>query len=884
MTAPIPPRLAHRVMALALGSNERGRIITADLDEEFVHRVRAGGPAAARRWYWRAALGVSLSYIRRRPHTVPDQRHGARLMDSMFQDVRFAFRALRTSPGFTTAALITLVVGIGSSTAIFSLLNSVVLRPLPFDRPDRLMFLAESDPGGDVFTIAWPNFLDWRRELKSFEAIAGQGAATFNVTGDGTAERLQGRAVSWNFLRMLGARPVIGRDFAPEDDQLGVEHRVLISSELWARRYGKDPGILGRKLMMDGHAHTVIGVLPEGFRVFRDDDIYEPFTVRTGPGTGYEDRGNHMALFATGRLRDGVSEDAARQELVAVAAALEKAYPITNAGITGFVQPLAHRIVGDLRPTLIAMFAAVGFLLLIACVNVTNLQVARGVARQHELAVRAVLGSGRLRLVRQLMAESLLLSAAGGLLGLAFGSGMLRVLLALAPAGLPRLDEVSLDGTALAFAAGAVLLSGLVFGVIPAFHASRRSAQQTLVRASRNAGGAASMRLRRALIVAETALAIVLLTGAGLMVRTMQQLSSVDTGVDVENLATVRFTISRADWDAARRRLFFDELEQKARALPGVSDVALSMSLPIEGTNGWGSVFILGDRAPVPEHLPSAEFSPVTPGLFSTMKMRVIEGRALEPGDRGAAAHAIVVNETFARRFWPGGGAVGQRLKQGWADSPTPWREIVGVVNDVKTHGIAESTPLQVYTPLAQDTMRSVALIARTSIEPESVLLPLSNLVKTLNGELPVYNVATLRSVLAESTARERAVATVLGVFATIALLLAAVGLFGVVSHGVTERIPEIGVRLALGATPAAIVRLFLRGGIVTAGAGIALGAVGAFWLTRFLDDLLFGVKPDDTIAFASGAGALFAVALIACYVPAARAAKVSPTVALRGE
>ncbi|HEX6322745.1 MAG TPA: ADOP family duplicated permease, partial [Vicinamibacterales bacterium] len=834
MNAPPPPRLARRVLQLALGRGERAPVITADLDEEFEYRVRAGGYTAARRWYWRAALGVSLSYIRRSPQRVSEPSHGASLMDSIFQDVRFAARTLRKSPGFTAAALVTLAVGIGSSTAIFSLLNSVVLRPLPFDRPGRLMFLAEADPAGDVFTIAWPNFQDWQRELQSFEAIAGQGAATFNLTGNGAAERLQGRAVSWNFLRLLGAQPVIGRDFEPADDQLGVDHRVLISHELWTRRYARAPDILGRQLMMDGHAHTVIGVLPDGFQVFRDDDIYEPFTVRTTPNSGYQDRGNHMALFAVGRLRDGVSEEAARQELAAVAAALEKAYPVTNAGITGFVQPLAHRITGDLRPTLLAMFAAVGFLLLIACVNVTNLQVARGAARQHELAVRVALGSGRLRLVRQLMAESLLLSAAGGLLGLAFGAGMLRVLLALAPAGLPRLDEVSLDGAALAFACGAVLLSGMMFGVIPAVHASRRSGQQALVRASRNAGGAASMRLRRTLIVAETALALILLTGAGLMLRTMQQLSSVDTGVDIENVATLRFTISNAEWDAARRRVFFDEVEQQARALPGVTDVALSMSLPIEGTNGWGSVFILGDRAPTATDLPSAEFSPVTPGFFSTMKMRIIEGRALEARDRGDAAHAIVVNETFAKRFWPGGGAVGQRLKQGWADSPTPWREIVGVVNDVKVHGVAEETPLQVYTPLAQDTMRSVALIARTSIAPESVLLSLSDLVKRLNGDLPVYNVATLSAMLAESTARERVTATVLGAFAAIALLLAAVGLFGVVSQGVTERTPEIGVRLALGAAPGAIVRLFLRGGVATAGTGIVLGAAGAFWLTRF--------------------------------------------------
>lgn len=884
MTPQAPPRLAARLLSAALSRVAGGESIRADLQEEFDYRLRTRGPLAARLWYWRSALGVSLSYARRGRAIAAGRRNRASFMDALLQDVRFAFRTLRKARGFTAAALVTLVVGIGASTAIFSVLNGVVLRPLPYHDPGRLMFLSEIMRDGDTMTISWPNFQDWQREQKSFDTLAGVAQVTFNLTGSGSAERVIGRAVNWDFLPMLGVTPALGRGFTREDDQLNVDHRILISDGFWKRRFGGDRGVLGRQVTLDGHAHTIIGVLPEDFRFVRNDDIYEPFTVRTGPNSPYPMRGNHNSLFAVGRLKPGVTEAMARTDLARITTALEQTYPETNAGVGAMIQPLARRIVGDLRQAVIAMFAAVGFLLLIACVNVTNLQVARGSARRHELAVRAALGSGRMRLIRQLIVESLLLAIAGGVLAVAFGAAMLRALLALAPEGMPRLDEVSLDATAMLFAFGAVLLAGVVFGTLPALHASRRSGQQTLVRSSRNTGGAASMRLRRVLIVAETALALILLTGAGLMVRTMQQLSAVDTGVDVRNLATIRFTIASADWDAPRRRLFFDELETRARALPGVSDAALAMSLPIEGSN-WGSVFIVGDRpAPGPADLPAAEFSPVTSTYFSTMGMRLIEGRVLQPSDRGDGAHAVVVNETFARRFWPGKSAVGQRLKQGFAEWTTPWREIVGVVNDVKLNGVDQETPLQVYTPLAQDTGRTAAIVARTSIEPEAVLLSLTNLVRELNGDLPVYNARTLEDLLSLSMAQQRLTAAILAIFALVALLLAAVGLYGIVSHGVTERTPEIGVRLALGATSGAIVRLFLRNGVVTAGVGIMLGAVGAYWLTAYLEDLLFNIKPSDAVAFGAGAGTLFAVALVACYVPAARAARVSPTVALRGE
>ena len=869
-----PPRLARWLVDRALPLDSRRETIAADLHEEFDVRARRSA-IRARLWYWRAALGVALAY---------ERRHGASSMNGLAQDLRFAIRTLRKSPGFTAAALTTLAVGIGASTAIFSMLNAVVLRPLPFADPDRLVFLAERDAESEAFPIAFPNFVDWKRELRSYTQLSGYGQATFNLTGDGSAERLPGLIVNWDVFRMLGVAPLIGRDFEPADDLPGTEHRVLISEDLWTRRFGADPSILGRRITMDGHPPTVIGVMPSGFRLARRDHIYEPFGLRLTPGSGFHDRGNHSMLYGIGRLKPGVTLEAAREELTALTRSLEKAYPVENGGVTGLVQPLAQRIVGDLRPALMAMFAAVGFLLLIACVNVTNLQVARGAARQHEMAVRAALGGGRARLVRQLIVESLLLSAAGGVLGVAVGAGLLKVLLALAPEGLPRLDQTSLDGTALLFAAAAVLLAGAVFGVLPAIQASRGKGQPSLTRASRNAGGAASIRLRRVLIVAETALALIMLTGAGLMLRTMQQLSSVDLGFTSSNVATARITISDLSWQAPQRWAFFSALEERVAALPGVTHAALALSLPIEGSN-WGSVFLLGDRpAPLPAQLPSAAFSPITTGYFAALDMRIVEGRGFERADyAGTQRRPVIVNQTFARRFWPQGGAVGQRIKQGFTHSNTPWREIVGVVNDVKLNGVAEETPLQVYTPLAHDPARNVAIIARTSTDADAMLLSLANTVKSLNADFPVYNLATMESTLAESLARERVTAVVMGVFAAVALLLASVGLYGVVSHGVTERTPEIGVRLALGATPPSIVRMFLRTGLMTAAVGVAIGGAGAWWLTQFLEDLLFGVPPRDAFAFAGGAIVLLAVALVSCYLPATRASRVSPSVALRG-
>lgn len=882
MNPRVPPRLARSLLARrVLRDDVPGRTIGADLDEEFAYRTERQGTAAARRWYWRTVLGMSLGYRNRR-HT----RKGSSLMESLGQDLRFAARTLRKSPGFTMAALLTLAVGIGASTAIFSMLNAVVLRPLPFAEPDRLMFLLEQDRDGDRMGIAWPSFLDWRRELKSFDSLAAFGVATFNLSGDGGggAERLVGRQVTWEFLHTLGIVPALGRDLQPQDDQLGVDHRVLISHRLWQRRYGGDAGIIGRTMVMDNHPHTIIGVMPPDFSLFGEADVYEPFTPRTGPGSGWADRGNHMNVSAIGRLKAGVSEEAARQEVAALARTIAGAHPTTSSGVEAFLEPLAANVVGDTRETLLALFAAVGFLLLIACANVTNLQIARGAARQHELAVRAALGGGRLRLVRQLVVESFLLAAIGGLLGVAVGAGLLRTLIALAPEATPRLHEISLDGTALLFAAGAVLLAGLVSGILPAIYASRGAGQQSLVRASRAGNAAASTRLRRTLIIAETALALILLTGAGLMLRTMQQLSAVDAGFDPRNLATVRLSIADLQWQAPQRWQFYDQLDQRARVLPGVVDAAVVNSLPIEGSR-WGSVFLLDDR-PLPNRAeqPSAAFSAVTPHYFSTLGLRLLHGRALNDADRTATANTVVVNEAFERRYWPGGSAVGHRIKQGFPESETPWREIVGVVNDVKLEGVAAETPLQVYTPLSQDSPRSVAVIARTSIAPEAVLRSLEGLVRELNRDFPVYNVSTIETMMREATARERVSAAVLGVFAVIALLLASIGLYGVVSHGVTERTQEIGLRMALGAGAPAIVRLFLGSGIVTAGIGIVLGGVGAFWLMRFLKDLLFGVQPVDTLAFGAGAATLFAVALIACYIPAARASRVSPTIALRGE
>jgi putative ABC transport system permease protein len=805
------------------------------------------------------------------------------LLERLWQDIKYAVRTYARTPTFTVAVLTTLALGVGASTAIFSMVNAIVLRPLPLNDPDRLVYATEVNPKGGPISLSWLNYLDWRERVRSFDVLAASREEPQTLTGVERAERLRSRRVTGNFFRTLGVTPAMGRGFTDADDRPDAAASVVISDEFWRTQLAADPAVIGRTLTLNAVPCTIVGVLPRGFEYLRRYDVF----VSVGPISKSEllqRRGNHNGFNAVGRLNPGVSVEAADSELRGISMALEREHPDTNTGVYAHAELLSERLVSGIKLTLLALLGAVGFLLLIACVNVANLLIARGAARRHELAVRAALGSGRRRLISQLLVESTLVSIAGGALGVVLAYWLLRALVGAAPPGTPRLDAVSLDGAALAFALAASTMCGLVFGAFPALHVSGIGGQQALVRGRAAALAAGSHRLRRGLMIAETALALILLTGAGLMIRTLQRASAVDMGFRPDHLVTAQFVLNGAQWTDARQRTFRDDLLARLRAVPGVTRAALTFVLPINGSQ-WNSVYIVSGQ-PVPERaqLSSAAFTPVSTEYFETVGMRLLRGRLFEARDSESAPRVAVVNESFANRMWPGENAIGQSLKQGWPEEKGNWTEVVGVVADVKFNGITAETPLQVYLSLDQESMNYLSIVARTATDPAALMPALDSIVRDLDKDLPLSGKQTMDQILDNSMAQQRMSMMVLMVFAAVALALASIGLYGVVSHGVTERTHEIGVRMALGADPRHVLSLVVGQGLVTAIVGIGLGLAGAIALSRTIEGLLFGVESTDPATFASVVGLLFTVSLAACSIPAWRATRVDPTRALRAE
>ena len=882
MTTQTPPRVAEWLLRRTLPAGTRGQSILGDLVEEW--REAGATPRATLR-FWRHALSLALRYSVKldRSHGHPPERSDDMFLDNLRNDLRYAVRSYAKAPAFTLIILTTLALGIGASTAIFSMVNGILLQPLPLPDPDRLVYANEVNGKGVVISMAWPNYVDWRARAQSFQSLANSRDEPYTLTGVDRAQRLRGRRVTGNFFQTLGVSPVLGRGFTEEDDRPNTPPAVVISEPFWRTQLGADPAIIGRTLQLNDAAHTVVGVLPRDFQFVRPYDVF----VSMGPMAGERnllDRGNHTGFYALGRLKPGVSVEAAGAELRSIAASLEREYPNTNTGVSVRAERLADRLVTDIRLTLLVLFGAVGFLLLIACVNVANLLVARGAARQHELAVRAALGGSRRRLVSQMLVESTFVSIAGGALGVGAGAWLLRALVAVAPEGTPRIADVRLDAAALAFAFAAAAICGLVFGALPAFQASGDAGQQVLVRGRAAGFASRSHRLRRGLMVVETALALVLLTGAGLMMRTLHELTQVETGFRSDHLVTTRFSLAGEQWTRPKRVAFYNELQSRLRAVPGISDAAFTYSLPIDGSN-WNSIFIVGDK-PVPprSQLPSAAFTPVSAGFFETMGMRLIRGRFFDGTDSATAPKVTVINESLAKRLWPGEDAVGKRLKQGWPETPNEWREVVGVVADVKLNGVAAETPMQAYLPLPQEPPESMAIVARTQGDPAAAGPAIEAAMQQLNKDLPLFQIRTMDDVLGTSLARQRMSMLVFVIFALVALTLASIGLYGVVAHGVTERMHEIGVRIALGAEQWHVVGMIVRQGLSMALVGTAIGVAGAIALSRWIQSLLFGVTATDPATLAAVVTVLLAVAVVACSVPAWRATRVDPTSALRAE
>ena len=862
-----PPRLAAWLLEHLLPRDRRHEAMRGDLLEEF--RARRSAP-----WYWREALSL----------IVRGQGYTRMLtLDTLRQDIRFAWRAYAKAPGFTAIVVATLALGIGASTAIFSVVNGILLRPLPFADPGRLMWINETNGARAPISISWPNYLDWKARTRSFDTLAVSRASSFTWTGAGDGRRLVGRRVTANFFQALGVQPSLGRDFAERDDLPSAPPVAIVSDEFWRKDLGGAADAIGRTLTLDGLAYTLVGVLPAGFRYLRPYDVFIAMGAFSASPIVTE-RGNHSAFVGLGRLKTGVTIEAALRELQGVEAQIAQEHPDVASGLGVDVQPLAARLVNTIQQTLLVLSGAVGILLLIACANVANLLIARGAGRRRELSVRAALGAGRTRIAAQLLVESTLLSMAGGACGILLAFGLLRLLIAFAPAGTPRVDEVRLDGVALLFALTAASACGILFGALPAAQASAVGSDDALLRVRGTGGSFRSHRLRRGLLAAEVALALILLTGAGLMVRTLQGLMSIDPGFRPDHVITMHVSMTGDAWTEARRAAFVDDLTTRTAALPGVIKAGVVSSLPIDGSS-WYSVFSAQDKpAPPRDQLPSAAITLATPSYFEAIGIRLLRGRTFTAADRDGSGLVIVINESLARRIWPGEDAVGKRIKRGFPDQPGDWREVVGVVADVKVEDLVSRPPLQIYIPYAQTTTGEFFLVTRTATDAAALGSTLEATIHNMDRDLPVFAVRTMASVMQEAIAQQRMAQVVLTMFAAVALLLASIGLYGLVAHSVTERTQEIGVRMAMGAQARDVLRLMLANGLSMTALGAVAGVIGAALLAGSLESLLYGVRPIDPLTFVSVVALLLVTSLVACLIPAARATRIAPTVALRSE
>jgi putative ABC transport system permease protein len=816
-------------------------------------------------------------------------------------DLRFAFRQLLKNRGFTVVAVLTLALGIGANTAIFSVLNAVLLRPLPYPESERLVWLSERGPNFPTMSVSYPNFIDWRAQQTVFEQIGVYNWGSYNLTGRGEAQRLTGVRASADVFAGLRSQAVLGRVFNSEEDQPGAPPVVLLSHGLWQSRFGGKADILNQTLTLDGRAYTVIGVMPRGFAFPNRADIWVP----VGPLSSEESwksRGNHPGLFGLARLKPGVSLEQARREMETIAVRLEQQYPDTNKNNRLRVEPLLDNYVNNVRPALWTLLAAVVVVLLIACANVANLLLARAASRQTEMAVRAALGAGRWRIVRQLLTESLLLALFGGALGLLLAYGGVSLIRALSLDGIPRSDGIGLDAGVLAFTAIVAVVTGILFGLAPAWQASRPDVQETLKESTRGVTGGRA-RLRQSLVVTEVALTLVMLVGAGLLLRSFHRLQQVNAGFSHERVLSFRLDLPDRKYPKPEQQVaFYQQLLDGLRALPGVQAASVTSRLPFGG-NDWQTSFVIeGQPEPPPHERPSMEVHLVGPDYFRVMGIPLLHGRTFaEQDDRGhlrgrdlsdltdgqrwmAGLNSIIVDEEFARRHWPNGDAIGKRVRLPWGEK-SPTLMVVGVVGRVKINELSEKGGfVQAYFPFLQGPSQGMAVVLKTVLAHKSLVSAARQQVRALDFDQPIYDVRTLQEIRDNSIARQRLSLTLLTIFAGIALGLAVIGLYGVLAYAVTQRRREIGVRMALGAQPRDVRRLVVGQGMRLALLGVGLGLAGALALTRLIRNLLFEVAPFDPPTFVLVAVTLGVVALLACWLPARRAARVEPMAALRYE
>jgi predicted permease len=873
---------------LRLRSLVRRRRVERELDDELRYhlerqteenRARGMGAEEARRAALRALGGVE-----QRKEECRDARRVSLVEDSL-RDLRHGLRGMARSPAFTLVAVLTLALGIGANTAIFSVVNGVLLRPLPYADPDRLYWVTiDRREIGNRFTLSVADFLIMRERAQSFERLAAVRGERLNLTGGAEPERVAGMWVTADFFAALGARPAIGRTFLTHEDRPDSHPVAVVSHALWQRHLGSDPNAHGRTLRLNDKTYTVIGVMPPDFNFIAPVEVW-PVLQLSRP-----ERRPPFTLRLVGRLKPGASRQQLEAEFAAVQAEVEREYPDAQKAIWGFAaEPLKHFLTGNVRLALLALLVAVGFVLLIATANVANLLLARASAREREMAIRAALGASRRRIVRQLLTESLLLAAAGGALGLLLAVWGLDLLVALGPANFPRLREVGIDRGVLGFTAAVSLTSGLFFGLVPALQTARADLNESLKEGGRGSTEARGrQRLRALLVVSQTALALMLLVGAGLMLRSFARLQRVDPGFNPEGVLAVPLTLPLTKYaDDKKRVTLYREIVERVRALPGVRTASVGISVPPAGGGQVEYFEVEGHPIPAGQNYPLAEEVMIGPDYLRTLGIPLHSGRHFADGDDAEAPPVAIVNETMARRYFPAGSALGRRIRAGGFGPEDPWITIVGVAGDVKFAGLDAETSPTIYLPVGQQLWwrTPMYLVLRAEGADASALTAsVRGEVQSADRDLPVANVKTGAQLVHETVGQPRFRTLLITIFAAVALLLAAVGIYGVISYSVSRRTHEIGVRMALGAGARDVLRLVISQGMRPALLGMALGLAGAFALTRLMEGLLFGVEATDSATFAATAALFALVALAACCVPAWRALKVDPVIALRCE
>jgi predicted permease len=810
------------------------------------------------------------------------------LMETLWQDIRFGIRMLAKRPAITLIAVLTLALGIGANTAIYSVVDAVLLRPLPYKQPDRLVYISEWSQQVPDMSISMANFNDWRTMNTVFENMFPYRGNSAVLTGSGDAENLRMREVTADLFPTFGVQPILGRALTPEDDKVGSELVVLLSDGFWARKFARDPNVIGKKLELDKELYTIIGVLPSShfhgswqqFSLFTS--LWRHEDTEGGPNR----RDQHPGIYAVARMKPGVTLEQAQTEMRSVGDRLAKQYPNTNAGNSVTVDSLLNAIVGDVRTSILVLMAAVGFVLLIACANVANLVLARATERHKEMAVRAALGAGRIRLIRQLMTESMLLALLGSALGLFVAYVATGALASAAPASVPRIDGVSINTSVLLFTLGLTLFTGFFFGVFPAWQATRVDVHDAIKEGSR--GGTASSgrrKFRSALVVTEVAVSLVLLVGAGLMIKSLYRVLDADPGFKPSGVLTASFSLPDSQYKNPEQRLnFVNQLVAKLQSIPGVEFAGFKN--PLLGGNQTGFA-VEGRPLPDPGKAPSTDIARVTPDAIKAMGIPLLAGRYFTESDNEKGERVCIIDTTMAESIWPGENPIGKRISiNGRPTDPKSiqWMTVVGVVTHTKNYGVDQPSRVETYIPLAQMPAGGGSLVLRSSVDPMSLAPALQAAIHSLDKDIPVAQVRPLGGIVEEGVAPRRLSAMLLSAFAGLALLLAAVGIYGVMSYMVTQRSQEIGIRLAFGAQRADILKLVLRSGMALLLLGLTIGMGGALYLSKFLESLLFQVPTRDPMVFVPIPLILTAVALVACYLPARRAMKLDPIVALREE